>query len=200
MSDDRLARMRNIVKRNSGARALVDSVWEFFESRVECVIIENDGEPSGHRLTGLGETPDQIGDVGVLITVRDSPRMEEAFVHELLHANLVRLGYPTFWIDEWNDSEEWRIGGGITNNADHVAMRPTYLALGYSPSQFTGPYVLSAREGQVISEIESLDLSAPGKYLNEISLCLRRWNVRHRAMRLGDVIGGRRRTRPFPPA
>jgi hypothetical protein len=169
----------------------VDSVWEFFEGRVECVIVPDDGKASRHRVIGIGDTPQEIGKVGVRITVRQSDRMEEAFVHELLHANLIRIGYPTFWIHEFDDSEEWRIGGGITNNADHVAMRPTYVSLGYAPDRFSGICQLTELERRVIEELETFDLSTPDKYLTKISSFLRKWNVRHEAINLREVILGR---------
>jgi hypothetical protein len=190
--DQQLARMEGLVKRNSRAVTLVHSIWEFFEGRVECAIVTDDGEPSRHRVIGIGDTPKKIGDVGVAITVRQSDRMEEAFVHELLHANLIRSGYPTFWIDEFDDSEEWRIGGGITNNADHVAMRPTYLSLGYASGRFSGISELSKLESRVIEELDTFDLSTPGKYLTKVSSFLLKWNVRHEAINLREVILQRR--------
>jgi hypothetical protein len=167
---------------------LVHSIWEFFEGRVECLIVPDDGKPSRHRIIGIGDTPQEIDNVGVAITVRQSDRMEEAFVHELLHATLIRIGYPIFWIDEFDDSEEWRIGGGITNNADHVAMKPTYVSLGYAPDRFSGICKLSELETRVIEELETFDLSTPDKYLMKVSSLLQKWKVRHEAINLREVI------------
>jgi hypothetical protein len=124
--------------------------------------------------------------VRVFLSIRRNARQEPGLVHELLHANLIRLGYPKFRIWEDPQSDKWPLAEGITNNAEHVAMRPTFLSLGYSDDEFLGPSrTLTNSEKQVVDELESLavELGTPGaispKYRNS-SIHVAVWIVESR--------------------
>jgi hypothetical protein len=119
-----------------------------------CTVRDDDGEPNRHRID-LPEIVDgrPLGDVRVFLSIRRNARQEPGLVHELLHANLIRLGYPKFRIWEDPQSDKWPLAEGITNNAEHVAMRPTFLSLGYSDDEFLGPSrTLTNSEKQVVDE------------------------------------------------
>jgi hypothetical protein len=162
---------------------LARSLWEFFHFRLYCYIHANDGQPSTHHI----DLPDQGERLRIEISVRQSHRQEEALVHELLHANLIPLGYPTFRI--WASSDrKWRLAGGIINLADHIVMLPIFLSFGYSESKFLGPGTPESHEERRISaKIDALahNLSTPQGYLSEISTCLRRENIKFKAVYSG---------------
>jgi hypothetical protein len=70
--------------------------------------------------------------------------------------------YPRFFFDGSGDGE---LAFGITNDADHVVMRPLFTDLGYSLDRFTGESNLSDFEQQIIAEIEALpNLREPEGY------------------------------------
>ena len=74
------------------------------------------------------------------MTIRNTDRAAEALVHELLHARLIALGYPTFWIDAGRGIREVESSAGIINNAEHIPMLPdvriTWVSM---PIVFLGP-------------------------------------------------------------
>jgi hypothetical protein len=186
-----LCEMTAILSGNRKATILAHSLWEFFNYQLYCTIRDDDGEPSRHRLdlVEIGESK-AVGDVRVLISLRRTERKEEALVHELLHANLIPLGYPNFRIRE-TESEKWILAKGITNNADHVAMLPTYLLFGYSKDRFLGPSKsLNDREKRVITDLERMaaDLWTPDGYLACVSTYLARHNINFEAIHLADTI------------
>jgi hypothetical protein len=95
-------------------------------------------------------------------------------VHELLHANLIPLGYPRFWIKPC-EPEKWSLAEGIINLADHIVMQPLYLGFGYPVDRFLGPSrPLSEREKRVAKDLQQIesDLRTASGYLNHVSAYL----------------------------
>ena len=107
------------------------------------------------------------GDLAPEVVIRDSPRREEALVHELLHLNLIVLGYPRFRI---HTKEKWNLAGSILNKADHPVMLPTFTSFGYSEELFLGPSQRprTALEQRVHEDLEQLknELFSPEPYLH----------------------------------
>jgi hypothetical protein len=116
-----LDKMTKIITSSSDARALARRLWEFFEFQLQCRLpnIDKD-EPSTWRIEiePFLQTH-RPGDLAPEVVIRDSPRREEALVHELLHLNLIVLGYPRFRIHHPEDSPKRNLSGGIINKADH---------------------------------------------------------------------------------
>lgn len=113
----------------------------------------------------------------------DSDRVEEALVHELLHLEIVRLGYPRIW---WDAGHATGIAKAIVNCADHVVMLPKFLALGYSVDRFLTPGELTEIDKQYLQEIDVLpNMHTPEGYtasvaahLKQKGFCFRLLHVR----------------------
>src|SRR6266498_326706 len=120
-----LGQMTAILSGSWKARILAHSLWEFYNYQLYCTVCADDGKPNRHRIDGISDGK-AVEKIRIYISVRSNERQEEGLVHELLHANLVPLGYPRFWLDECA-STEWRLAEGIINLADHIVMRPIYL-------------------------------------------------------------------------
>lgn len=167
-----LSRMTEILSSNRQASLLAHSLWDFFNFHLYCTIYDDDGESNRCRTEGI-DRDKVVGDIRILILLRRNERLEEGLVHELLHANLIPLGYPKFWIQSKGDKH--RLAGGIINNADHVVMRPIYLSFGYAEDRFLGPSQShSDREKRVLGDIEQMgnDLLTPNGYINRVSAYL----------------------------
>jgi hypothetical protein len=162
--------MFKILSGNWKSSLLAHSLWHFYNHELYCTVRADDGEPNRHRIDGI-RGPDTIDTIRVCISIRDNDRWEEGLVHELLHANLIPLGYPRFWIEE-HAAEKWRLAKGITNLADHVVMRPIYASLGYSNERFLGPTrSLNERARRVDADLKDREerLRTPQGYLNCVS-------------------------------
>jgi hypothetical protein len=185
-----LSRMDTILNGNWRAQLLARSLWEFYHSRIYCTIRGNDLKPNRIRLIGvLG--PKQIGDVGFCISIRHDERQEEALVHELLHANLIPLGYRRFWINDDSESEEYRRAAGIINLADHKLMRPIFLGFGYSENRFVGPgRELNDLELRIDKYFEAVrnDLQEPAQYLHYVGKCLSDHGVSFESMDIAAAM------------
>lgn len=184
-----LSRMTAILSRNLKTGILARSLWEFFNFHLYCTIHDDDGEPNTHRIDGIVDGK-VVGDVRVLISLRRNERLEEGLVHELLHANLIPLGYPKFWIPPTR-SDKSRLAGGIINIADHVVMRPTYLSFGYSEDRFLGPTrPLTDREKRVKGDVERMaaELFTPAGYLTQVSAYLQSQHINFEAVHPADAI------------
>jgi hypothetical protein len=185
--------MVEILSANWKASVLAHSLWEFYNHQLYCTVRADDGEPNRHRIDGI-RGPDTIDTIRVCISIRDKHRREEGLVHELLHANLIPLGYPRFWIEE-DGSEKWRLAKGITNLADHVVMLPIYVSLGYSGARFLGPSrSLSERERRVDADLKEMgeSLKTPQGYLDCVSQYLGRNEIRFTPLYLANVIMAQR--------
>jgi len=111
-----------------------------------------------------------------------------------LHANLIPLGYPRFWIEE-HESEKWRLTKGITNLADHVVMLPIFASLGYSAERFLGlSRSLNERERRVDADLKEMreQLRTPQGYLDCVSQYLKRNEIRFTPLHLADAIMAQR--------
>lgn len=181
-----LSRMASILNANYHACMLAHSLWEFFNFRLHCSIHANDGQPSTHHI----DLPDKGEPLRIGISLRQSHRQEEALVHELLHANLIPLGYPTFRI--WESSDwKWRLAGGIINMADHVIMLPVFLSFGYSRDRFLGAGTRETRkERRISAKIDDIasNLSTPESYLTEISACLSSERITFEPIYLANAV------------
>jgi hypothetical protein len=162
--------MTAILSKNWKARLLAHSLWEFYNYQLYYTVRADDGKPNRHRIDGISD-PDTIDTIRVCVSIRDNDRKEEGLVHELLHANLIPLGYPRFWFEKCTP-ERWRLAKGITNLADHVAMFPIYSYLGYSTERFLGPRrSLNALERRVDADLRQMGerLKTPQGYLDSVS-------------------------------
>jgi hypothetical protein len=174
--------MVELLSSNREAANLALELWNHFEFRIYFSLRSNDGKPARVRRFGVEATGCQ--NFGVCISVPRTERQEEALVHELLHVNLFREGYPMIWIDECDDGI-WELGGGIINNAEHVPMLPTFLKLGYAENRFLGPgRPTTENEEKVFNDIDSMSprLIAPNSYLEALSVYLRRHEIPFRPL------------------
>jgi hypothetical protein len=169
-----LERMRKILARNPAAAALAERLWNFYGCRLMCGTPKD--EPRSRINYGIPKmyAPEhRAQDLVPVVKLAKSDRMEEALVHELLHLELVRNGYPRFFSDGTGNGDLWL---GITNNADHAVMRPLFTALGYSLDRFTTPSELDDEESRVIAEIDALpNLHTPEGYTVSVSACLEKY-------------------------
>jgi hypothetical protein len=190
--------MTNIITHSAAARALAQRLWEFFEFQLRCRLpnIDKD-EPSSFRIKiePFLQTH-RPGDLAPEVVVRDSPRREEALVHELLHLNLIVLGYPKFRIHA-KDTRQWNLAGGILNKADHPVILPTFTSFGYAEEQFLGPSRrrLTALEQRVHEDLEQLksELFSPERYGRAINHYLRSHSIKHDAVWIAKTIDSLRK-------
>ena len=168
-----LDRMREILARNPAAIALAERLWNFYGCRLICSRPKE--QPRSRINYGIPKeyAPEhKAQDLVPMVILANSGRVEEALVHELLHLELVRKGYPRFFSDGDGDGDLWF---GITNNADHAVMRPLFTELGYSLDRFTTPSELDDDEKRVIAEIDALpNLHTPDGYTASVSAYLKK--------------------------
>lgn len=107
----------------------------------------------------------------IAIKLRRNSRSEEALVHELLHSNMIPLGYPIFWLAE-QECTKWNLGRDILNSAEHQVMLPMFLQLGYPKDRFLGPSEPLCTEGErIIADLEAMKntLSSPTGFMRQMS-------------------------------
>jgi hypothetical protein len=190
--DENLSRITSVLRGNAKAVRLANDLWDFFEAGLVCTIKRDDGEPNEFRLDGI-ESPNVIGDIRFVITLRQTDRLEEGLVHELLHANLIALGYPTYWLSE-QERFRWICGRDILNLAAHQVMQPAFVSLGYAEDRFVGPHAPLGKEGErVVADLDQMDLSTPESFGVNISAYLHKREVAFELVRLADVLEERRR-------
>jgi hypothetical protein len=173
-----LHEMTTILSDNRKARILAHSLWEFYNYQLYCTVRADDGKPNRHRIDGI-TGPKTIGKIRICISIRNNERQGEGLVHELLHANLIPLGYPRFWVEE-SVSKKRRLAEGIVNLADHIVMQPIYLSLGYSAERFLGfSRPLGELERRVAGDLQQIaaNLATPDGYLTHLSAYLRLHNI-----------------------
>lgn len=175
--ENNLGRMKAILASNLNAMRLAETLWYFFGCRLGC----NPPKPAGSSKIIYG-FPEEYAlefkahECTPLIGLAESDRVEEALVHELLHLDLVRQGYPRFWIENPDG-----VSKGITNNADHVVMRPRFIALGYSADRFVTLSELTELDRKYLREIDALsNLHTPEGYTASVSAYLSRYGYRFR--------------------
>lgn len=173
-----LSRMTAILSGSWKARILAHSLWEFYNYQLYCTVRADDGRPNRHRIDGISG-PKAIGKIRICISIRSSERQEEGLAHELLHANLIPLGYLHFWVEE-RASKKWQLAEGIINLAEHIVMQPIYLSFGYSAEKFLGPSrPLGKLERRVAGDLQQIaaTLATPDGYLTHLSAYLRSHNI-----------------------
>lgn len=166
--------MTDALARNPAAVALAEGLWRFFNHRLLCSP-PGDDETSRIRY-GITRYAPVVKARSIIPSIRlaKSDRQEEALVHELLHLELLRQGYPRFYFDKMDDKQAG-LAGGIQNSADHEAMLPIFLRLGYRADRFLTPRKLSARDQRLLGEIKALPgLEIPAGYTASVSGYLRR--------------------------
>jgi len=185
--------MTKIITRSPDARALARRLWKFFEFQLQCRLpnIDKDEPSTSHIKIEPFLQTHRPGDLAPEVVIRDSPRREEALIHELLHLNLILLGYPKFYIHA-KDDEQWDLAGGILNKADHPVMLPTFKSFGYSEQLFLGPSrrPLTVREQRVNEDLEQLksELVSPEGYCRGISAYLSNHSIKHDVVWIAKII------------
>jgi len=172
---------------------LAQSLWEFYNYQLYCTIRADDGAPNRHRIDGLTGSA-TIGRIRVFISIRRNERQEEGLLHELLHANLIPLGYPRFWVNE-RSPDKSQLAGGIVNVADHIVIEPIYLSLGYSRERFLSPSrALSDREERVATDLKEIaaNLLTPTGYLTHVSAYLRSYDIKFEPLYVADTVVAQR--------
>lgn len=190
--EQNLSRMMEIIKSSSQARVLARSLWHFFEHRLTCrrPNIDLHHANSCHIEIDQFLNSRRPGELRPEVVVRRNARQEVGLVHELLHLNLIPLGFPTFrlWAE---DDEAWQLAGGLINNADHTVMLPIFTSLGYAESEFLGPSSPhTTGEPHLFEVIERLrpSLSTPREYAHALSGYLSSRSIKHRVIWIADLI------------
>lgn len=189
---ENLSSMLEIARRNTKAQTLACSLWVFFERKLTCrrPSIDINHPNSFHIEIETFLSSRKIADLRPEMVIRQNNRQEAGLVHELLHLNLIPLGFPCFriWAD---DDEEWDLAGGIINNAEHVPMLRTFLSLGYSEADFLGPSMrpYSAREQRVFDDLEKLQevLLTPREYGFAVGSYLTSRSIKHEIVWIADL-------------
>lgn len=179
-----LSEMAAILSGNWKATFLAHSLWEFYNYRLYCTVLEDDGEPNTYHIGGIIDA-NMIGDIRISISIRRNARRQEGLTHELLHANLIPLGYPRFWINEEHGSDKWVLASGIINLADHIIMRPIYLSFGYSVDRFLGlSRPLNEQETRFAADLEGIGsaLSTPVGYSAHVEAYLQCHDISFQGM------------------
>jgi hypothetical protein len=186
--------MLELIERSSKARTLAFSLWEFFDRKLICRRPDIDlNHPNTFHLDLEGFLISrQLGDLRPELVIRQNSRQEVGLVHELLHLNLIPLGFPSFriWAD---DDETWNLAGGIINNAEHVPMLPIFNSLGYAEHEFLGPAAShTARELRVFEDIEKLkqSLLTPRQYGSSVSSYLASRSIKHGIVWIAEIVSG----------
>jgi len=185
-----LSRVTAILCGNWRASLLAHSLWEFHNYQLYCTVRADDGRANRHRIDGI-TGPQTFDKIRIYVSIRKNERQEEGLVHELLHANLIPLGYPRFWIHDHGESEKFTLAGGIINLADHIPMLRAYLSLGYFAGRFLGPSrPLNKREARVDRDLQQIadKLTTPDGYLTQISAYLSSYNIRYEPIYLAEIV------------
>src|SRR2546423_3802801 len=93
--EDNLSSMMEIIKSSSKARLLARSLWHFFEHRLTCRRPNIDLDHANGCHIEIEQFLDsrRPGDLRPEVVVRRNARQEFGLVHELLHLNLIPLGF-----------------------------------------------------------------------------------------------------------
>jgi hypothetical protein len=189
--EQNLLAMLDIIQRSLKSRMLACSLWEFFGHNLRCrrPTIDLNASNSVHIEIESFLDSRRFSDLQPEVVVRRNARQEAGLVHELLHLNLIPLGFPRFrlWTD---DDETWNIAGGFINIADHVPMLPTFVDLGYDEREFLGSVSSPGpRELRVKKDVEKLKpfLLAPNDYGHVVSEYLSRHAIKHEAVWIADL-------------
>lgn len=169
-----LKRMINILANNPEAMALAERIWRFFGCRLLC---SQPTEVETSRIRyGITAYAPEVAANSIMPSIRlaRSERLAEALSHELLHLELLQWGYPRFYFDSMT-REQAGLARGIQNSADHVAMLPRFLQLGYAVDRFLTPRELTEKDARRLQEIEAMPgLHTPDGYTESVSSYLQR--------------------------
>lgn len=152
---------------------MAERLWRFYGCRLMCST-PKEAETSRINYGIPKEYTSELKaqDLAPMIFLARSERMEEALLHELLHLELVRIGYPRFYFDR---TERVGLCGGIANSADHVVMLPRFTTLGYDANRFLTPRPLDANDEAILKEIEALpNLHTPAGYTASVPTHLKK--------------------------
>jgi hypothetical protein len=109
--EQNLLSMMEIIESSSKARVLAHSLWHFFERRLTCRRPNIDLYDTNACHVEIEQflRSRRLGDLRPEVVVRRNARQEVGLVHELLHLNLIPLGFPKFQI--WaEDDAAWQLG------------------------------------------------------------------------------------------
>ncbi len=183
--------MHQILKGNNKSITLLNDLWEFFEFRIGCIGPEERDEPSTNIIYLDSFLRDKtIISLKPTIRLRQSPRIEEALVHELLHLNLIPLGFPKYRLYDPGDVSKRSLAKGILNNADHTVMRPIYLEFGYEEDKFFGPSKKHTDvENEVITHLSNLEkMKTPELFSDHVGDYLRENGITFREIYVKEEI------------
>jgi hypothetical protein len=165
--------MKDILSSKQQVEELAECLWRFCDFRLS-IVRNDDGRPNICHITGLESDPLEIG---FRISLGANERQEVGLVHELLHVNLIMLGYPILSIEPCEE-EENLIAEEVINYAQHLVMKPIFVdQFGYPEGQFVGESrVPDDREQRLFKELDGLksDLLTPHGYLVKVSALLQR--------------------------
>lgn len=178
--------IQNVLRHSAAARELAERLWNFLDGKLS--YIPNDDQPFNRcHFEGLDVNP--VVEIKVTLSIRQDDRREEGLVHELLHANLLRLGFPKFRIYERRDDCE--LGAEMVNHAEHLVMKDTYLKLGYDDSKFLGiGREPNQEEALAFSELDAIkgELCKAEKYKQLLPRFLKRYSIAAEACRFSRAI------------
>ncbi|HSV62339.1 MAG TPA: hypothetical protein VLH83_03245 [Chthoniobacterales bacterium] len=193
--EQNLSSLLEIAGHSFKARLLACSLWEFFDRKLVCrrPSVDIDHPNSFHIEIEKFLRSKNVGDLQLHLVIRRNRRQETGLVHELLHLNLIPLGFPTFriWAD---DDETWNLAGGIINNAEHVPMLRTFISFGYPESEFLGPSgPYSVRELDTFDDIAGLSsrLIEPASYALAVGSYLAKRSIRHEIVWIAKTVAPR---------
>lgn len=159
LQEHSLTNMLEILKHNEEARKLAHSLWEFFDHSIICRRPAIDVNEPNELWIEVERylCSRKVSDLSPELVIRRNDREEAGLVHELLHLNLILLGFPWFEISPCDD-DTMKLAKGIRNNAEHVPMIPIFLSLGYPESEFLRPSQgkYTTRELEVFEDLAKL--------------------------------------------
>ncbi len=129
--------MRDLLGPRKEAQDLLTNVWEafgpiLFSSSPE---IETSRYALRVQLLSDGKIGNSIPSVGIKT---GTGREVEALVHELLHINLIQLGFPRL-CSNTVDGDAYGVAKVIINIADHRLILPKFLQMGFAEELFLTP-------------------------------------------------------------
>lgn len=123
--------MQEILQEQPACRALAEKLWSFFGETLILSIWPT--EPDAGIVTYTCKYPDRVH---IKLGLK-SGRLVEAFTHELLHAELLRAGFPRPSADLMPDATAEH-HFSLYNIVQHEQMLPLFEALGLAPAAFLG--------------------------------------------------------------
>ena len=134
---ENLDAMQDLLGAQKEAQDLLTDVWKafgpiLFSSSPE---IETSRYAFRVQLLSDGKIGNSIPSVGIKT---GTGREVEALVHELLHINLIQLGFPRL-CSNTVDGDAYGVAKVIINIADHRLILPKFLQMGFAEESFLTP-------------------------------------------------------------